>query len=72
MDEVELMDQRTLNYVIWCLKNEVEIAVEIHPKEKVAGNKTDVLLQRLTHRQLRVILKVIYLTSFSKYTLGCC
>jgi len=58
-DEVEVTDQRTLNYILYCLQQEIPVQVEIIPKTPTAArtNKLDMLLQRLTHRQLRILVK---------------
>jgi hypothetical protein len=32
MDEIEVLDQRDLNYILFCLQNETPVTVEILPK----------------------------------------
>lgn len=58
-DEIEVTDQRTLNYILSCLQREKDIFVEILPKPtgNARQNKIDLLLQRLTHRQLHILVK---------------
>eukprot|EP01124_Arcella_intermedia_P007674 TRINITY_DN1473_c0_g1_i2.p1 TRINITY_DN1473_c0_g1~~TRINITY_DN1473_c0_g1_i2.p1 ORF type:complete len:1188 (-),score=304.87 TRINITY_DN1473_c0_g1_i2:40-3603(-) len=56
-DEMEVSDQRTLQWILNQLAKNKPIQVEVQPKCTDA-NKLDILLQRLTHKQLRVLLKL--------------
>lgn len=60
-DEIEITDQRTLLWLIFCLKSNSQIQVDVQPPVSVSVGKTvdkiDETFRQLTHRQLRILLK---------------
>jgi hypothetical protein len=59
IDEVEITDQRTLNWIINQLNKDkpVQVDIQIKSTDNSSASKMDTLLQRLTHKQLRVLLR---------------
>jgi hypothetical protein len=47
MDEIEVLDQRDLNYILFCLQNETPVTVEILPKSGGAARGMNAGVQYL-------------------------
>jgi len=63
-DETSIMDQRSVMFMLDCLKKDLPVTIELKPVDPILSadfhaqqtNKLDALLQKCNHRQLRILL----------------